>query len=127
MVHNENQPRGFWKLAKVQSLIIGRDGKVRGATLRVSSASGKSTVLQRPTTLLYPLEVNCCDMANGASENEEENEVRQDVETQERLDNEISAEKVQGASASGRPRREAAVQAERRVRTWATVMNNELD
>ena len=75
MVHNENQPRGFWKLVKVQRLITGRDGKVRGATLKVSSRSEKSTVLQLPTTLLSPLEVNCHDMANGVSKNEEENEV----------------------------------------------------
>ena len=127
MVHNENQQRRFWKLAKVQSLIIRRDGKIRGATLRVSSRSGKSTVLQHPTTLLYPLEVNSHDMANGVSINEEENEVRQDEETQERLDSETPAEKVRDMSASERPRREAAGKAKGRVRTWATMLNNELD
>ena len=37
MVHDESQPRGFWRFAKVENLIIGRDNRVRGATLRVSS------------------------------------------------------------------------------------------
>ena len=39
-------------------------------------------------------------MANGVSINEEENEVRQDEETQEKLDSEIPAEKVRNMSAS---------------------------
>ena len=46
MVHNEKQPRGFWKMAKVEKLIVGKDEKTRGATLRVLSGSGKSTKLQ---------------------------------------------------------------------------------
>ena len=70
-VHNEKQPRGFWKMAKVENLIVGKDEKTRGATLRVSSRSGKSTMLQRPIALLYPLEINC-----RVSSNEGETEVQ---------------------------------------------------
>ena len=41
VVHNEGQPRGFWKLAKVQRTIVGQDGKIRGAILKVSSSRSK--------------------------------------------------------------------------------------
>ena len=58
LVHNQDNPRGFWKLARVQSLITGRDGIVRGATLRVGSKSGSPTILQRPLQLIYPLEIH---------------------------------------------------------------------
>ena len=44
MVHNKKQPRGFWK-TKVENLIIGKNQKIRGATLRVPSGNGKLTVL----------------------------------------------------------------------------------
>ena len=111
MVHNENQPRGFWKMAKVQSLIVGKDGKVRGATLRVSSGSGKSTVLQRPTALLYPLEINCHDAI-----------AESEVQNGERLDREVPAEKVR--ETPERPRREAALQAVKRMKAWTTMLND---
>ena len=46
VIHDEDSPRGFWKLAKVQSLISVKDGEVRGAILRVGFKDGSSTVLQ---------------------------------------------------------------------------------
>lgn len=45
-------------LAKVESTIVGQDGSVRGATLRLPDKNGQ-TVLHRPLQLLYPLEINC--------------------------------------------------------------------
>ena len=45
----EDKPRGIWKLARVTSLITGKDGhtSTRGAILHVPS-SGGSSALQRP-------------------------------------------------------------------------------
>ena len=60
LVHEDSKPRGFWKLAKVESLIIGADGLTRGAVVKVAS-TGRPTVLRRPVQLLYPLEVHNCD------------------------------------------------------------------
>jgi len=54
LVHGD-QPRAFWKLAQVKELIKGQDGKSRAAILSVSSEKGRTTVLQRPIQLLYPL------------------------------------------------------------------------
>ena len=54
LVHDEGQPRGFWRLAKVEDTIVGRDGQIRRAKLRVSARGDQSTSLQRPLSLLYP-------------------------------------------------------------------------
>ena len=58
VVHDESLPRGFWKLAKVESVITGQDGKVRGATIRLPTKNRQPTLLRRPLQLLYPLEVH---------------------------------------------------------------------
>ena len=57
VVHDEEQPRGFWRLARVENLITGADGLVRGATVRVKSKTRRSSTLRRPIQLLYPLEL----------------------------------------------------------------------
>ena len=61
LVHDENHPRTFWKLGRVENLIEGHDGLVRAAVVRVASESG-TTTLRRPVQLLYPLEMNDLDV-----------------------------------------------------------------
>eukprot|EP00731_Ephydatia_muelleri_P005954 Em0003g202a len=56
LVHDDNHPRTFWRLGRVEQLIQGSDGHVRGAVVRVSSKTG-STTLRRPLQRLYPLEI----------------------------------------------------------------------
>ena len=56
LVEDEDKPRGLWKLARVSSLITGRDGHPRGAVLHVPSSGGQGT-LQRPLQRLFPIEV----------------------------------------------------------------------
>ena len=58
VIHSENQPRGFWKLARVERTITGHDGKIRGAAVRVTNSQGHSTIMQCPIQCLYPLEIN---------------------------------------------------------------------
>ena len=55
LVEEEDKPRGIWKLARVTSLITGKDGHTRGAILHVPSSGGNG-VLQRPIQRIYPLE-----------------------------------------------------------------------
>ena len=59
LVHDDSKPRRCWKLARVEELIVGRDGLTRGAVRRVASTRGRRTVLRRPLQRLYPLEINC--------------------------------------------------------------------
>ena len=54
VVHDEGLPRGGWKLGKVEKVLPGRDGQIRGAVVRLGT---RSTVIRRPVQLLYPLEV----------------------------------------------------------------------
>ena len=46
VVHDQDHPRGFWKLAKVEKLLIGKDNHVRGARLRLPLKNGHVTILQ---------------------------------------------------------------------------------
>ena len=58
LIPGNGKPRGFWKLAKVESLINWNDGQTRGAVVRVASADRRPTLLRRPLQLLYPLEIH---------------------------------------------------------------------
>ena len=58
LIHSDSKLRGFWKLGRVQRLVKGDDGHVRGAILKVPSRTGQTTILRRPLKCLYPLEVN---------------------------------------------------------------------
>jgi hypothetical protein len=57
IIHDDAHPRGLWKLGKVENLITGVDGHVRGAAVRVLSSGQNTTILKRPVQRLYPLEV----------------------------------------------------------------------
>lgn len=57
LVQDEDRPRGFWRLARVEGLIKGSDGQVRGASVRLHSSGKQHACLQRPIQRLYPLEI----------------------------------------------------------------------
>ena len=59
MIHDENFPRGQWRLGRIQQVIRGSDGHTRGVRVKTQTKTGRSTVLQYPVQLLYPLEINC--------------------------------------------------------------------
>ncbi len=63
LVHDEKTPRALWRLGRVEQLIAGVDGYVRGAVIRVPSGKG-STTLRRPLQRLYPLELHCDSVEN---------------------------------------------------------------
>lgn len=56
LLHDDSNPRGFWKLARVQELLTGRDQKVRSAVVSVPAKGGRTKTLNRPVQKLYPLE-----------------------------------------------------------------------
>ena len=55
IVRGEEKNRGKWKIGIVDRLIIGKDGVVRGAELRV----GAERTLERAVQHLYPMELSC--------------------------------------------------------------------
>lgn len=106
VVHDEERPRGFWRLARVQDLITGADGLVRGATIRVKSKNRRSSTLRRPIQLLYPLEIRSEDESvasddhGGPAVNHAAEDFQQPIQPRRN------------------PRRAAAVESERRRRAW---------
>ena len=67
MLIHDDKPRGFWKLGRVKEIIVGRDGHIRGAVLRVSLGNGKTSVPKCLIQLLYPLEVYCTTITRTSS------------------------------------------------------------
>ena len=55
-MHENNLPRGLWKLGLVKELIVGNDGYTRGAAVTTQSKRGKAKVLRRTVQHLYPVE-----------------------------------------------------------------------
>ena len=58
LIKEEQTNRGKWKLGRIVSLIEGRDGMMRGATIRVISG-GNPREIQRPIQKLYSMELKC--------------------------------------------------------------------
>lgn len=58
IVRDDQLPRGLWKLGRVQEVMEGRDGLIRGAVVRVACRDKQHLYLRRPIQLLYPLEVH---------------------------------------------------------------------
>ena len=102
LVHDE-QPRCLWRLAKVVETLPGRDGKIRGALLKVASAT-QPTTLRRPVQLLYPLEINA------PTEPSENFQIPQSLDLPEK-----GPDPVENPS---RPKRGAAVRAREQVKEW---------
>lgn len=104
LVHEDNKRRCHWKMGKVEQLIKGKDGKVRGAKVTTSSKGFKPTTIRRPVQRLYPLEVSCSDSKEKTAEGEvvlEDNEPARENEAEPK-----------------RKRRAAAIEAEARRRQW---------
>ena len=68
LVENDKK-RGQWKLGKVESLLIGKDGKARAAIVKTQSKK----LIRRPIQKLYPLEISA--------------EVKDDIRKKVRSDN----------------------------------------
>ena len=57
ILKNDSTSRAFWKLAKVEELLPGNDGKIRAAIVEVPRINGKSQLLKRVVQHLIPIEV----------------------------------------------------------------------
>ena len=57
LVQEDNTKRSNWKMGKMVEQIVGKDGVVRGAKLRLIT-KGKPIIVNRAAQKLYPLEVS---------------------------------------------------------------------
>ena len=65
ILKGDSTNRMFWKLAKVEELLPGRDGLVRAAIVKVANSDQKPRLMRRSVKHLFPIEVNAVD--EGAS------------------------------------------------------------
>jgi len=108
VIKDEQLPRGQWKLGVVQSLLTGRDGQARAATVKLASSGRQHSVLRRPIQLLFPLEIHGELPVNEPSSTSNS----KSPPTLEKPEPNPSGE------SSSRPRRAAAKQADEVRRRW---------
>ena len=66
LIKDDASKRNQWKKGKVEKLIRGRDGHVRGALLKVCY-DGRTSFLERPVQKIIPLEVRKVDKCSVGS------------------------------------------------------------
>jgi len=76
VLYDDSSRRGFWKLAKVETLIWGVDEQVSGAVVHVPTREVRTSTLRRPVNQLYPLEINCTEESQGNSTTESVNSMK---------------------------------------------------
>ena len=108
IIQDDNTRRVQWKLGKVESLIEGKDGAVRGAVvLKITTKHGRSILLRRPIQKLYPLE---------QFSRENENTIQESG--QEGIQNTTPDETIEdNQRGNARPKRASALRAEQERRT----------
>ena len=57
IVLDDNQKRNKWRLGKIEKLIAGKDGIIRGTELKVAEQNKKPIVIMRPLQKLFPREI----------------------------------------------------------------------
>ena len=57
LIQEDNVKRLNWPIAVIESLLKGKDGNVRAATVRTFNKAGKLTTTRRAVQRLYPVEV----------------------------------------------------------------------
>lgn len=117
VIHDENLPRGLWRLGKVEELMTGTDGNVRCATVKVASRGHGTRSIKRPLPRLYPLELRSEDEPKGLVVKEAN---RADHETilnaSDQGQDAIPVEEITVDSV--RPRRQAFRRARETIRAW---------
>ena len=52
VIYEDKQPRHLWKIGRVMEVIGGRDGRIRGAEVKVAKSGA---IIKRPINRLYPI------------------------------------------------------------------------
>ena len=118
IVHEEGLPRGFWKLGRIQALILGRDGKPRGAVVGIAGKNRCFTSLNRPLQLLYPLEINHSPELIDSPQETRESENKETQESEKR------DKSTDQPVCQPRPKRIAARKGEEKRRLWTCELQD---
>jgi len=126
-VHDEGHPRGLWQLGKIEGLVCGADGVVRGVRVRVMSKKGHPKTLRRPLQHIYPLEVRCEPTEGERAGVEPDQDEAPDRHDHPSLTPMETAEPSTSSSVSRRPTRRAAAQASDRILVCAIEFEDSCD
>ncbi|XP_065053577.1 uncharacterized protein LOC135682559 isoform X2 [Rhopilema esculentum] len=105
LVHEDGAKRLSWKKGIIEDLIVGKDGKVRGVSVRIVGREGKTQILNRPVQKVYPLEISITDI--DCVENGKEKEHQSGME-RKGIESKVSEEKISEERLIRRPMRAAA-------------------
>lgn len=106
VVYDETQPKGLWRLGRVESLIHSFDGVIRAARVEVLTKGGRKTSLNRPIQHLYPLEVR-----DQESKETQDGRTSDPILAEQPSQDQNPDQPEERPSRSQRPRREAAAKA----------------
>ena len=123
-------PRSSWRIGRVDSLIQGRDGMVRGGVIATVSKDGKRGKMTRPVQKLIPLEVRPNEGDNSAIVNDSSPSSNVSDVTSGIVDPDVPTSRIPSGTTSGvlpdtvsntgtnvqRPQRVAAVAGEKKRR-----------
>ena len=56
IIHDDKKLRALWSVAKVEKVLLAKDNKVWGATIKYF-INGNAVVINRPINKLYPIEL----------------------------------------------------------------------
>ena len=109
IVYDDQRPRSFWRIGKIESILIGVDGKTRGARVQVQSKTGRRTVLNRPIQHLYPLEINTRQIDSAPSDHSS------NTESPEQEESTVPTKTDTAVTRRRQPRRQAAIEARDKI------------
>ena len=107
LVKSDSTKRAFWNLARVEELLVSKDGQIRAARVKVANGERNPVCLRRVIQHLVPLEIRSAD--EGIADSEEEDKVTTDQPRELEVNNLNNDEAVNN---DGRPRRKAALRGE---------------
>ena len=116
ILKQDTSKRIFWKLAVVDELLMGADGHVRAAVVRVPEPQGGTKLLRRSVKHLFPIEVRSGEPCNDSS-TEQSQEHQSDISAgQQQIDHSKPATELDTTVPGRRPRRQAAIVGEHQRR-----------
>ena len=107
LMKSDSTKRAFWKLARVEELLVSKDGQIRAARVKVANGERNPVCFRRVIQHLVPLEIRSAD--EGIADSEEEDKVTTDQPKELEVNNLNNDEAVNN---DGRLRRKAALRGE---------------
>lgn len=117
VIHDENLPRGLWRLGRVKELISGADGHVRCAAVEIASRNRGPTSVKRPLQRLYPLELQD-ECGNEATVGVQEKKANCETLPTAAQDASPTRDPSMDNDVQPQPRRQAFRQAQETIRAW---------